>query len=77
MRKPGNAEWAPFRESEGNIWGAARRDLAMIPPRGVIACSRAARHATRALPCEIEIMAEVAATQTSVNRPYNRVSANS
>jgi len=53
----------------GRILGAARRDLAMIPPRCVIACSRAAKHATRAMPCADKIMAEVAAVSISVNRP--------
>ncbi len=47
----------------------------MIPSRGVSACSRAAGHATRALPCEAGILAEVAIIQSRANRPYSLKSA--
>jgi len=61
IRKPGNAEWAHFgRSPEG--FG---HDSASLCYR-LLACGK---HATRAMPCADEIMAEVAAVSISVNRP--------
>ena len=65
MRKPSNAEWMHFgRSPEGLGHDSASRRYRLLACRG--------GHATRALPCEIEIMAKVAAIQASMNMPNER-----